>query len=862
MKVVFRKGPRGYLCQDPTAAAKLLKDNPSLQDKSAPLKEATVRQNALAKVRHRGGDASDNIEVLGDYILQFGKYKGKSFRWLLENDVGYAIYLIKHTQKEEAAGVHMTEGHNKASMSSFVGYARSFGEIQSLLAYELEKPKAQATSEDDQLVGFGSRPKSTWREVWDRRADGYAAFIMRTKCFPGTQMHRLQQYLLRKQSASVSSPPVVASSAPDEATMTDDDEELERLMQSISPTKELAQCFPTVPTVKRPVPIPPELQFLVKEVAHPKQTERTVSATDVVSAGVGRPRVIVGTSGQYYVFASRLRCKTCKRIWFADSPRWLDMLPKRFTNILPAFLTYKKAICKSVLHELRRTGKSPSDMANQVNELMHLKYEQCHLAYLHSIQNVWDAEAGVYGQKTLGQLVRKDDTPQPFGPYDEADGWCGVSVSAHYLTDCLIDEYRCQEPAITKLLQGTFGQVLRSDHTRKVARKVTLSSGTMSSYAVMNENWMIASWVMVQSEAEKSLQPMYQGLARRYSDAGVEKANYHWVDRDCCAAFRIPDLHHGEHFNWDVWRTTPSILTEKLKDAYQFCGIQPPTPTKLHIREHCRIQIPQSTELVDRVEKVLQHFHLTTDPNNVPLYKPSMLKTWRIQRVHILRGCLSDPVVTEGIMYRYGGTLQLNHVPGEGAKVPIWIPVRGTSQQEGYHFHQSQWITGTHVSCELFQAQGMMGVARWNYNRLLDLKRPDVILPPVFDPLLITELNSASKRVTGKDKYPVLHLSERDTEEKFGLEYIEPECRPVPLDWNKHRSQKKDESSVPVPLTPGPTPSTNTAPPTAVPMPQPPQVTQLSQGSMEPPVKIVPALDQSRLVGECLSLTTNGGHRL
>ena len=38
---------------------------------------------------------------------------------------------------------------------------------------------------------------------------------------------------------------------------------------------------PTVPTVKRPVAIPPELQFLVKEVAHPKQTERTVSAPGV-----------------------------------------------------------------------------------------------------------------------------------------------------------------------------------------------------------------------------------------------------------------------------------------------------------------------------------------------------------------------------------------------------------------------------------------------------------------------------------------------------------------------------------------------------------------------------------------------------
>jgi len=199
--------------------------------------------------------------------------------------------------------------------------------------------------------------------------------------------------------------------------------------------------------------------------------------------------------------------------------------------MVPAFLTYKKAICKSVLHELRCTGKSPSDMAKQVNELMHLRYERAHLAYLHGVQNIWDAEAGAYGQKTLSHLAIKDDTPQSFGGYDDVDGWCGVSVSAHYLTDCLIDEYQRQQSAITSLMQGTFGQVLWSDHTRKVARKVTLSSGTMSSYAVMNENWMISSWVMVQSEAEKSLEPIYQGLAKRYSDAGVEKANYHWVDR-------------------------------------------------------------------------------------------------------------------------------------------------------------------------------------------------------------------------------------------------------------------------------------------------------------------------------------------
>lgn len=235
---------------------------------------------------------------------------------------------------------------------------------------------------------------------------------------------------------------------------------------------------------------------------------------------------------------------------------------------------------------------------------------------------------------------------------------------------------------------------------------------------------------------------------------------------------------------------------EKLKNAYRFCGIEPANPTKQHIREHCRTKVPHPRELVQRVEEVLHHFYLAKDPNNIFLFKPSMLKMWWIQRIHILRGCLSDPEVEEGILYRHGGTLQLNHVKGDGAAVPIWIPVRGTSQQEGFHFHQAQWVTGNRVSPELFQAQGMTGVARWNYQRLVDLKQPGVVLPGVFDPVLMMELNRASIRVTGQPKYPALHISSRDTGERFGLQYVEPGCRPVPLDFDKHKSRKTDLGDV------------------------------------------------------------------
>lgn len=75
------------------------------------------------------------------------------------------------------------------------------------------------------------------------------------------------------------------------------------------------------------------------------------------------------------------------------------------------------------------------------------------------------------------------------------------------------------------LLDRCSGQI-----THAVSKKVTFSSGTMSSYAVMNENWMLLSWVMLQSESEQSLESIYCGTANCYSIAGIPKARYQWVE--------------------------------------------------------------------------------------------------------------------------------------------------------------------------------------------------------------------------------------------------------------------------------------------------------------------------------------------
>ncbi|TWW64927.1 hypothetical protein D4764_22G0005740 [Takifugu flavidus] len=238
LQVVFLKGPLGFLLQEPSDEAK-----------------------------RGGGGPSDKMEVQGDYVLQFGKYKGKSFRWLLQNDVGYTVYLIKNVQSEEAAGLCMADSHSKDSLQSYVSYALSFQEIQALLTYDGGRGDGvTASSEDDQLAGFGARAKSTWKEIWDSGGDGYADFVIGKRCVPGTRMSRLQQNLLKRQQSTTSSTPAEhPMKAPAEPLAMEEDVEMEREMLSIHNSDLQVQSY-AMPVAAAALPTPLMLDSIEKIV--------------------------------------------------------------------------------------------------------------------------------------------------------------------------------------------------------------------------------------------------------------------------------------------------------------------------------------------------------------------------------------------------------------------------------------------------------------------------------------------------------------------------------------------------------------------------------------------------------------------
>ncbi|KAB5539725.1 hypothetical protein PHYPO_G00092450 [Pangasianodon hypophthalmus] len=256
-------------------------------------------------------------------------------------------------------------------------------------------------------------------------------------------------------------------------------------------------------------------------------------------------------------------------------------------------------------------------MANQLSEVLHLKYERAHLAYLLIMQNIRDAEAGLYGQRTITGALRKDDTPALFGGYEDTDGLRGVSVTAHYLVECLFQEYQRQEAALTQVLQGTFGQAKYQwvDRTAVLLSELW-TQHLMSTCSGMPGGPLKLSW---QRLLQGNLKNLCASCLKYNEDIIVKLDLFHCMRRFTreCVSEHHPLYSSFCHFLFAAFSVVDQSGLEKLKNAYRFCGIEPANPTKQHIREHCRTKVPHPRELVQTMEEVLQHFHLAKDSNNI-----------------------------------------------------------------------------------------------------------------------------------------------------------------------------------------------------------------------------------------------------
>jgi hypothetical protein len=100
-----------------------------------------VHTNAVKTVARMGLDRKDRLNILGQYILQFGVWRGQSFVWMLENGLGYASYIVDDLEKSK-------EVRNSSSLSSskflFKEYVMAFPEGKE--AVEMKRMAREGTA--------------------------------------------------------------------------------------------------------------------------------------------------------------------------------------------------------------------------------------------------------------------------------------------------------------------------------------------------------------------------------------------------------------------------------------------------------------------------------------------------------------------------------------------------------------------------------------------------------------------------------------------------------------------------------------------------------------------------------------------
>ncbi|KAK0146402.1 hypothetical protein N1851_014285 [Merluccius polli] len=146
---IAAKGPRG------AAAARAKKPE-------------EVEKEAQAHVVSTGGDPGNPMLVLSCHSIQFGKYQGQTFRWLLENDVGYTVQLVASHQREREKSA--SDSPLMANKDALAQYSCAQPEFAAHIKFHRAHEEARASQpgcEGEALVGFGKFKEDTLKDLYE-----------------------------------------------------------------------------------------------------------------------------------------------------------------------------------------------------------------------------------------------------------------------------------------------------------------------------------------------------------------------------------------------------------------------------------------------------------------------------------------------------------------------------------------------------------------------------------------------------------------------------------------------------------------------------------------------------------------------
>ncbi|XP_034036530.1 uncharacterized protein LOC117519306 [Thalassophryne amazonica] len=198
---VLRTTPQGQLLMGQTKEAN--RSEIVVAGRARPKGE--VLAEATAFVRQSEGDPGDHFLVLAHCKIQFGKYQGQRFWWLLENSLGHAVFLVSSIKGEEEKDNPLS-----ANKHLFLQYMSQIREIREALDVYVRKQamlqEAQRTSDSGCLmVEFGDFKGKSMKEVFEdpsKEAQALITYLRKAKPRPNTNMAVFKAYVLKRTASA------------------------------------------------------------------------------------------------------------------------------------------------------------------------------------------------------------------------------------------------------------------------------------------------------------------------------------------------------------------------------------------------------------------------------------------------------------------------------------------------------------------------------------------------------------------------------------------------------------------------------------------------------------------------------------
>ena len=149
------------------SAAKVSKANRRSTAAYSVSRPEVVREEAKARILQAGGDPECWQLVLSESQLQFGQYRGQTFKWLLSHDVGYACgILASHIQEREAGD--KSQSPLAVHKDALASYAQLLPEMAEVICWRrMREGSVSVRGLDQALIGFGAHAHMSLRALYE-----------------------------------------------------------------------------------------------------------------------------------------------------------------------------------------------------------------------------------------------------------------------------------------------------------------------------------------------------------------------------------------------------------------------------------------------------------------------------------------------------------------------------------------------------------------------------------------------------------------------------------------------------------------------------------------------------------------------